>query len=133
MNETTIRGVRLMSIKQLLDTYYHGLARKSGWESTIADDFRFIGGDMTKQAPAVGKEIYTKIVQGLSTRFSDVKVLKTFVDGDEAFVLAQYDWIFPNGVNITASVAESWKAKNGKLWELTIFFDTGSFDRLAKG
>jgi len=27
----------------------------------------------------------------------------------------------------------SWKAKDGKLQELTIFFDTGSFDRLAKG
>jgi hypothetical protein len=30
-------------------------------------------------------------------------------------------------------VAELWKAKDGKLQELTIFFDTGSFDRLAKG
>jgi hypothetical protein len=39
----------------------------------------------------------------------------------------------PHAVNIQGSVAELWKAQNGKLQELTIFFDTGSFDRLAKG
>ena len=36
-------------------------------------------------------------------------------------------------VTVTASVAEYWKIKDGTLWQLTIFLDTGSFDRLTKG
>ena len=31
-----------MTTQQLLDTYYKGLAQKSGWDSVLADDFRFI-------------------------------------------------------------------------------------------
>ncbi len=73
------------------------------------------------------------IIQRLSQVFSAVLVVKSFIDGDEAFVLAFYDWTFPHAVNIQGWVAELWKAKDGKLQELTIFFDTGSFDRLAKG
>jgi len=122
-----------MNTVELLDIYYQGLVRRSGWESALAEDFRFIGGDMTRQEPTIGKPTYVRIIQGLSQRFSDVRVLKSFVDGDEAFVLAQYDWRFPKDVNVTGAVAEYWRVKDGKLWELTIFFDTGSFDRLAKG
>jgi hypothetical protein len=122
-----------MTIRELLAVYYKGLARKTGWEAVLADDFRFIGGNMTKQTPVVGKDNYVATIQRLSQVFSEVRVVKSFVDGDEAFVLASYDWTFPHAVNIQGSVAELWKAKNGKLQELTIFFDTGSFDRLAKG
>ena len=122
-----------MTAQELLDTYYQGLARKSGWESVLAEDMRFIGGDMTRQDPAVGKATYVRIIQGLSQRFSNVRVVKSFVDGDQAFVLAEYDWHFPKDVSIKGAVAEYWKVKAGKLWELTIFFDTGSFDRLANG
>src|SRR5580698_484372 len=35
---------RLMTAKELLDTYYQGLMKKSGWEPLIADDFIFLGG-----------------------------------------------------------------------------------------
>lgn len=122
-----------MKTEELLDVYYQGLARKTGWDSVLAEDFRFIGGDMTKQTPTVGKEAYVMIIQRLSRAFSDVRVVKSFVDGDQALVLAQYDWTFPHAVSIKGSVAEYWKAQSGKLQELTIFFDTASFDRLAKG
>jgi hypothetical protein len=122
-----------MTIRELLAAYYKGLARRTGWEAALADDFRFIGGNMTKQTPAVGKDNYVGIIQRLSQVFGAVRVVKSFVDRDEAFVLASYDWVFPHAVNIQGSVAELWKAKDGKLQERTIFFDTGSFDRLAKG
>jgi hypothetical protein len=44
-----------MTTRELLETYYKGLAKKRGWETVIADDFKFIGGDMTKTTPVVGK------------------------------------------------------------------------------
>jgi len=122
-----------MNTQALLHTYYQGLARKEGWDSTLAEDFRFIGGDKTKPAPQVGKANYIQIIQRLSRLFTGVRVLKSFVDGDEAFVLATYTWTFPHGFTVEGAVAELWKIQDGKLQELTIFFDTLSFDRLAKG
>ncbi len=122
-----------MTTQQLLDTYYQGLARKSGWESVLAEDFRFIGGDMTKPTPVEGRGTYNRVIQGLSRLYSGLQVVKAFVETDQAFVLVRYDWRFPQGINITGAVAEYWKVEGGKLSELTIFFDTGSFDRLTKG
>ena len=122
-----------MNTQELLDIYYQGLARKSGWDAALAEDFRFIGGDMTKQAPAVGRETYGRIIQGLSRRYTGLKVVKAFVEGDQAFVLVVYDWTFPQGVDIQGGVAEYWKVEGGQLKELSIFFDTLSFDHLVKG
>jgi hypothetical protein len=41
-----------MNTKELFETYYDGLAQKKGWESVISDDFKFVGGDITKTDPA---------------------------------------------------------------------------------
>ncbi len=57
---------------------------------------------------------------------------KMFVSDDGAFVLANYDYAFPNGKNINANVAELWKVKNEKLSGLTIFFDTETFHAYTK-
>ena len=56
-----------------------------------------------------------------------------FVSDDGAFVLANYDYCFPNDRKINANVAELWKIKNGKLSGLTIFFDTENFHAFLKG
>ena len=50
-----------MTTKELLEIYYKGYAKKQGWETVIADDFEFVGGDMTKQTPIVGKQAYIEI------------------------------------------------------------------------
>ncbi len=49
------------------------------------------------------------------------------VDGNNARVIENYDYVFPNGKSINADVAELWKVKNGKLDLLTIFFDILTF------
>ena len=41
----------LKSTKELLDIYYKGFAEKANWESVIADDFQYVGGDMTNKEP----------------------------------------------------------------------------------
>lgn len=51
------------------------------------------------------------------------------VDGDNACVIGNYDYQFPNGEKINGDVAEIWTAKDGKLTSLTIFFDTLTFDK----
>ena len=121
-----------METKELLETYYKGLARKQGWESVIADDFKFIGGDMTKQVPVVGKQGYEEVIKRFSLLFKDMRPKEIFATSHSAFVLANYDFVFPNGKCINASVAEYWQVKSGKLSALTIFFDTEGFRNYLK-
>ncbi len=122
-----------MTTRELLEAYYEGLAQKRGWETVIADNFKFIGGDMTKTTPIVGKQAYVEVINRFGKWFTDMRAKDVFVSDDGAFVLANYDFTFPNGKSINANVAELWKVKNGKLDMLTIFFDTANFDAFLKG
>lgn len=117
------------STKQLLETYYQGFAQKEGWESVISDDFKFIGGDMTKSTPIVGKAAYIEVIKRFSRVFQTMSVKRMMIEGENACVIANYDYTFPNGVSINGDVAEIWKVKNGELDALTIFFDTLTFDK----
>ena len=122
-----------MTTRDLLETYYKGLAKKEGWESVVADDFKFIGGDMTKTTPIVGKQAYIQVINRFSKWFTDMRAKAMIISDDQAFVLANYDYTFPSGKSINANVAELWKVKNGKLDVLTIFFDTANFDAFLRG
>lgn len=117
------------SIKQLLERYYEGFAKKEGWESVIADDFKYIGGDMTDTTPIVGKDGYIKVINRFSKVYETMRVKEMIVEGEKAFVIGNYDLKFANGVSMNGDVAEVWTAKNGKLASLRIFFDTLTFDQ----
>ena len=115
--------------KMLLDTYYEGFAKKKDWEAVIADDFKYIGGNMANQDPINGKAGYVTVINRFSLIFQQMRVKKMIVDGDNACVIGNYDFKFTNGVKMNGNVSEVWTAKNGKLASLTIFFDTLTFDR----
>jgi ketosteroid isomerase-like protein len=122
-----------MTTKELLHSYYKGYAQKQGWEIVIAEDFEFVGGDMTNQTPVIGKQAYIEITNRFNKLFTDMRPKKMFVTEEGAFVLANYDYVFPGGRRINANVAELWKVKDGKLSGLTIFFDTKNFDAFLNG
>lgn len=121
-----------MTTKELLNTYYRGFAEKQGWETVISDDFKFVGGDMTKTDPAIGKQAYIDIIKRFSRLFQNMRVKEMIIDGDKACVIGNYDYVFPNGKSINGDVAEIWKIKDGKLAELIIFFDTLTFQVNSK-
>jgi ketosteroid isomerase-like protein len=106
--------------------------KKKDWESVSADDFRFIGGDMTKTTPVVSKAAYIEVIKRFSQMRTSMRVKEMIVDGDNACVIGNYDYVFPNGKSINGDVAEVWKAKDGKLASLTIFFDTFTFNLNSK-
>lgn len=116
-----------MTTKKLLETYYDGFAQKGNWEIVLSDDFKFVGGDMTKTTPIMGKAAYIEVIKRFSRVFKTMRVKEMIVDDDRACVIGNYDYIFPNGKSINGDVAEIWKVKNGKLDTLTIFFDTLTF------
>ncbi|SKC63239.1 nuclear transport factor 2 family protein [Ohtaekwangia koreensis] len=113
--------------KQLLENYYKGFAEKANWEDTIADDFQYVGGDMTNTQPVVGKQAYVEIIKRFSQRFQAMRVKQMIIDGDKASVIGNYDFQFPNGQRINGNVSENWTVKNGKLQSLTLYFDTLTF------
>lgn len=85
------------STKQLLETYYEGFAKKEGWEAVISDDFKYIGGDMTKTTPTVGKAAYIEVIKRFSQVFQAMRVKEMIVDGESACVIGNYDFTFPGG------------------------------------
>ena len=121
-----------MTTKELLEIYYKGFAQKKGWETVISDDFKFVGGDMTKTQPIIGKQAYIDIIKRFSQLFQNMRVKEIMIDGDKACVIGNYDYLFPNGKSINGDVAEIWKVKDNKLDALTIFFDTLTFQANTK-
>ena len=121
-----------MTTKELLETYYKGFAQKQGWETVIADNFKFIGGDMTKTEPIVGKQAYINIIKRFSRLYQNMRVKQMIIDVDSACVIENYDYVFPNGKAINGDVATIWKVKDDKLDELRIFFDTLTFQANTK-
>jgi ketosteroid isomerase-like protein len=121
-----------MEIKELLEIYYKGFAQKRDWDSVLSDDFKFIGGDMINPNTTIGKAAYIEVIKRFSRLFTTMRVKEMIVEGDSACVIGNYDYVFPNGKNINGNVAEIWKAKDGKLDSLTIFFDTLTFSINSK-
>lgn len=115
------------TLKDLLNTYYTGFARKAGWESVIAHDFVYIGGNMVNRKPVVGKDGYIAVINRFSRVFNDMRVKTMILEGDNACVIGNYDLEFPTGLKINADIAELWTFKDGKLASLTIYFDTLTF------
>ena len=89
--------------KMLLDTYYEGFAKKKDWEAVIADDFKYIGGNMANQDPINGKAGYVTVINRFSLIFQQMRVKKMIVDGDNACVIGNYDFKFPNGVKMNGN------------------------------
>jgi ketosteroid isomerase-like protein len=118
-------------MKELLDIYYKGFAEKANWDSVIADDFRYTGGDI-KQEPLIGKQAYVEVIKRFSQVFTAMRVKEMIIQGDNACVIGNYDFRFPGGKEITGNVAELWTARNGKLQSLTIYFDTLTFANNTK-
>ncbi len=119
-------------MKELLETYYKGFAEKVNWDSVIADNFQYTGCDITKTEPLIGKQAYIEVIKRFSQVFTAMRVKEMIVQGDNACVIGNYDFKFPNGQKINGNVAEHWTANDGKLQSLTIHFDTLTFANNAK-
>lgn len=116
-----------MTTKEPLDLYYQRFSEKSNWESLIADDFQYIGGDMTKADPLVGRQAYIEVIKRFSQVFKTMRVKEMIIDGDNVCVIGNYDFRFPNQKEINGNVAELWTVRNDKLQSLRIYFDTATF------
>ncbi len=109
--------------KDLLNEYYSRLSEKGEWAPLLSDDF-LLTGTVTKETR--GREVYAdngffKLVRGLTVK-------EMIVQNENAFALVNYSLASPKGKVLSLDVAEVWKAKDGKLISVAIYFDTVVFN-----
>ena len=110
-------------IREVLQKYYDGIARKVDWQSLLSEDFSFSG---TVAKATIGRDAYVnlgfwKLVRGL-------RVKEMIIEGASAFALVNYDLVSPKGTPFSADVAEFWREKDGRLHSIAIYFDTTAFN-----
>ncbi len=110
--------------KELLEEYYRGVEKKGGWGHLLSEDFLLSGtiAQETRGRDAYVNNSFFKLIRGL-------KVKELIEDGDTGFALVSYDLVSPKGKSFTSDVAELWKAKDGELVSVAIYFDTAGFSR----
>lgn len=86
-----------MNISEVTDSYYKGFAEKANWGSVIADDFQYVGGDMTKTDPFIGKQTCIESIERFSQVFTLMRVKEIIIQGDTACAIGNYDFRFPSG------------------------------------
>jgi ketosteroid isomerase-like protein len=110
-------------ISDLIGVYYEGIARKSGWETPMADDIRF----SSPTGVIEGKQAYIENNNRFLKAVKSATRLKTIIDRDTACVWMSYDFVSSRGAEMTQDVCEIWKEKDGRLASYTIYFDTAAF------
>jgi ketosteroid isomerase-like protein len=115
-----------MTTQALIDTYYAGLARREGWEQTIAEDFTFTGAAPNRVTR--GKASYLEAVRRYGRLFETVTPTRAIVDEGTACVIARYGLVSPAGKTMRFDIAEVWTAEGGRLTSLAIYYDTETFN-----
>jgi ketosteroid isomerase-like protein len=108
--------------RRLLSRYYDTLSRREEWTKLLSEDF-LLAGTVAKESR--GRDIYVN--NNFFSLVKSAKVKETLVVGESAFALVTYDLISPKGKTMTCDIAEFWRAKNGRLDSIAIFFDTAAF------
>lgn len=108
----------------LLEAYYDGLSRKADWDSVLSDDILLTG---TIARESKGKEQFVnnnffKMIQSLTVK-------RMIVENGNACAIVSYELLSPKGNVFSSDIAEVWRASDGKLDWLAIYFDMAQFQK----
>jgi ketosteroid isomerase-like protein len=121
-----------MSTKIIIQNYYDSLNRKDEkWQELYSEDAVF--SDASQTLYAKGKEPVIQSFLPFLKGVERVKVKHMIVEGEDACVIASYDYVNPKGERMNQDVAEVWEVKDGKLAKLTIYFDLTAYRSFMKG
>ena len=111
-------------IRELLDTYYDGIASKSGWDRPLAEDMTFVG---PNGGAATGKPTYVRATEQFLRTVTAAERREMLVDGDTACVWLRYALTSPSGRPGSLDALEIWKASGNQLGSMMLYFDTAAF------
>jgi ketosteroid isomerase-like protein len=114
-----------VNTQNLLDTYYEGIATRTGWEEVITDDFAFTGANAGNGSR--GKAAYREVMRQFGRTYESVSVKDAVVNGNKGCAIVSYGVVSPSGRKASFDIAELWTVRDGKLASLTIYFDTAGW------
>ena len=118
-----------MTTRETMDRFFDALARRSGWETFLADDVNFTS--YTSPVKRVLGRVGT--LQAVSRFYSiaeRMELRQLLVDGDRACALTHYHVRPPSGASAFESdVAELFTVRDDRITEFAIYFDTAPYPR----
>ena len=121
-----------MEIKDIIETYYESLAKKDDrWKELWADDAIF--SDASKKLVAKGKE---EIIQSFTTFLKgveSVKIKQVIIQEEHACVIVDYSYANSKGEKMQQDDAEVFMILDGKIAEMTVYFDLTAYRNFMRG
>jgi hypothetical protein len=116
----------------LLDQYYQSLKDKTdAWTDLWLGDGVF--SDASKTLHAEGKDAviasFTPFLKGVN----DVSITGRIVEGSNACYIVNYTYVNKSQDSMQQKVAEVWQTEDGRLKELTIYFDLTAYRNFLQG
>jgi hypothetical protein len=115
--------VTVPDTSELMDTYYDRLAERRGWEELLSDGIRFTGPNTQTEGKAAFILANNRFLQAVRS----FEVKQQLTDGKTGCAWLTYQLESPKGARTELDVLEIWHAANGKLDQMTIYFDTAAF------
>lgn len=120
-----------MAEKEVIQRYFAAI-HNGGWESYIADDFRFVNSNVDKVVH--GKAAYLEGAGRFFRTTTAVAIRELIIEKDKVAVIARYQLRSPKGNSGVCDVAEILTLRGDKINSSAIFFDTKAFaDFVAQG
>jgi ketosteroid isomerase-like protein len=117
-----------MTTRETVEKYLDAVARRSDWESLLADSVSFASYTSPVKKLA-GKPAYLEATRRFYSTVASMRVKDILVEGERACALTEYALKMPNGASFTSDVAEIFTVKHGKVESLAIYFDTAPYPK----
>jgi ketosteroid isomerase-like protein len=125
-DKATGTGAQIMATADVIRQFYESLASKTdAWQRDLADDVIF--DDASQKLHAEGRDAFIQSFTSFLRAVERVQVRQLIVEGDDAAAVVSYDYVSPSGGKLQQDDAEVWKIHDGKIAELTIYFDITEF------
>ncbi len=124
--------VSLDSTRGIIDSYYESLSNHDlTWQELWAKDGIFTDSSGTLYAAGSDAILasFTPFLKGVK----DVTITQRIIDGNWACYIVNYVYINKSGESMKQKVAETWQMANGRLQELTIYFDITAYRKFMFG
>jgi ketosteroid isomerase-like protein len=121
-----------MSTADLIQRYYKSLDRNDDkWQELYDDDAIF--SDASNTLNAKGKAAVIQSFIPFLKGIESAKLKQMIVEGEQACAIVGYVYVNPKGQKMSQDVSEVWKIRNGKLAQLTIYFDLLEYRNFMRG
>jgi ketosteroid isomerase-like protein len=116
-----------MSTRNVIESYFKALERKTEWESLLTDDVLFTSFAIPNRQ-ITGKRPYIEATQRFYSTIQSFELRGLIVEGSKGCAQTRYRLKGPAGV-FQSDVAEVFTVRDGKIDSFGIYFDSAPFPK----